>query len=163
MESKLDNLAFDRAELIWNIQGRLGRWLWFKYTYIYPFLFFLGLFFFILLLGVATSIVFELNEISEEGYIALIIIACIVLCPIIITYNIIVVFLTIKRLHDIGFSGWWYLLMVVLGWVLAFNNFLYIVYSLLFFSVFAFVSGKKAPNKYGDKPVERLRFFYNKI
>ena len=46
--------------------------------------------------------------------------------------------LTIRRLHDCGLKGWWYLLSFI--------------FSPMIFLMFCFIKGNKNKNKYGDPP-----------
>jgi uncharacterized membrane protein YhaH (DUF805 family) len=55
-----------------------------------------------------------------------------------IVYILASISLTVRRLHDLNFSGWWILLTLVIPF--------------LPFLTFVFMKGTKGPNKYGEAP-----------
>ncbi len=57
-----------------------------------------------------------------------------------------IICLAVRRLHDIGFSGWWYLAMVFFNLV----PFLGRVLTLIFLVMLASIPGDKQDNKYGE-------------
>lgn len=160
MEKRFDNLTFDRAELIWNIQGRLGRWLWFKFTSLYTFLAFIvmaiiSLAFF----GIINLFLPDLTNIPDYAMIILGCIGLIIYLPIIVLFEIFFIILSIKRLHDMNLSGWWYLLILFIGMLFSLSDTMYGIYYILYFLFFALVPGNKDANEFGEKPLERLRFW----
>lgn len=53
--------------------------------------------------------------------------------------------LTVRRMHDIGLSGWWYLLVIVISGLFHFFG--------PIFNIFLIVMpGTSGPNKYGNEP-----------
>lgn len=64
--------------------------------------------------------------------------------------------LSIRRLHDIGYSGWWFL--VFLSSILILNEFQYFglftrFVCVIFSLPFIFFKGAPATNKYGEPPI----------
>jgi len=94
----------------------------------------------------------------------------IVIVFVIILGNIINSSITVKRQHDIGFSGWYYLL-TLLPWVtLIFNNYalngIFISINTLYCLLLLFIRGEDGPNKFGPNPLtlsieDKIRQLYD--
>lgn len=77
---------------------------------------------------------------------------------------VILLSVTSKRLHDLGFSGWWQILPFVakflsssmVGQAGLFFFILGILFQLIIFIQCAFIKGKPGSNKYGPNPLESL-------
>ena len=78
--------------------------------------------------------------------------------------SVILFFPTVKRLHDIEWSGWMYILLLILGslhlknpgYLNPFDTLDYIIFiiNLFIFCFLIFVKGTKGSNKYGPDPLE---------
>ena len=88
--------------------------------------------FIIMLSFIALTVPFGLGSASSDLLLSLYVIFCVV-CV------IPGVALSIRRLHDIGFTGWWILITIV-------------PYASLLLLVFAFVDSQKETNKWGSSP-----------
>ena len=65
--------------------------------------------------------------------------------------------LTIRRIHDIGFSGWYFLLFILLGAIPYYlSPYLYLIYVFPFYTWLIFSPGERKYNKYGHVPSNKL-------
>ena len=63
---------------------------------------------------------------------------------------------TVRRLHDINLSGWWWFISLVFGTITYFVNrqrfLIFEIFFIIFFLVIMSIKGTNGPNKYGEQP-----------
>jgi uncharacterized membrane protein YhaH (DUF805 family) len=94
----------------------------------------------------------------------------IVMLPVVIGGMVAGVFNGVKRLHDLGRSGWWLLLVLVLYLPIALvakgaskggpddqavGAFLQLIASVIYLAVLGGIPGQRTPNRFGDPPGEQ--------
>lgn len=109
-----------------NFEGRLNRWRYCKYTLFNVLGFLLGCFI-LVFIG-------SLIGISQRG----LTLTC---YAVLLTYALVSMSFSVRRLHDLNRSGWYYLLMFA-----PYVSFLFWIYLLV-------VKGTEGPNRYGPDPL----------
>ena len=65
--------------------------------------------------------------------------------------------LTIRRIHDIGFSGWYLLLFILVGAITYYlSPYIFLIYIIPFYTWLIFSSGERKYNKFGHVPSNKL-------
>ena len=65
--------------------------------------------------------------------------------------------LTIRRIHDIGFSGWYLLLFILVGAITYYlSSYMFLIYIIPFYTWLIFSSGERKYNKFGHVPSNEL-------